>query len=116
VCTVLALVLIAEGKMSAAERCCTETLARRREAGDLQAEAALLTLLADLALDAGRVPPRRVTGLVDPPGRHSRPRKDRRPRGKVEAEIERITHDAWVRRATTWQLAGMPRRVGAKPR
>jgi transposase len=32
--------------------------------------------------------------------------KTRRPRGKVEAEIERITHDAWVRRVIAWQLAG----------
>ena len=32
--------------------------------------------------------------------------KTRRPRDKVEAEIERITHDAWVRRVITWRLAG----------
>jgi transposase len=32
--------------------------------------------------------------------------KTRRPRDKVEAEIERITHDPWVRRVITWQLAG----------
>jgi hypothetical protein len=42
--------------------------------------------------------------------------KTRHPRGKAETEIERITHDGWVRRVTTWQLAGMPRRAGAKPR
>ena len=32
--------------------------------------------------------------------------KTRRPRAKVEAEIGKITHDAWVRRVVTWQLAG----------
>jgi transposase len=32
--------------------------------------------------------------------------KTRRPRDKAEAEIERITHDAWVRRIITWRLAG----------
>jgi transposase len=32
--------------------------------------------------------------------------KTRRPPDKVEAEIERITHDAWVRRVITWHLAG----------
>jgi transposase len=32
--------------------------------------------------------------------------RTRRARGKVEAEIEQITHDAWVRRVVTWQLAG----------
>ena len=30
----------------------------------------------------------------------------RRPRPKVEAEITKITHDAWVRRVITWQLTG----------
>ena len=30
----------------------------------------------------------------------------RRPRAKVEAEIERILHDTWVRRVVTWQLTG----------
>ena len=32
--------------------------------------------------------------------------KTRRPRTKVEAEIGKITHDPWVRRVITWQLAG----------
>ena len=32
--------------------------------------------------------------------------KTRRARAKVEAEIGKITHDAWVRRVVTWQLAG----------
>jgi transposase len=32
--------------------------------------------------------------------------KTRRARGKVEAEIEKITHDAWVRRVVAWQLSG----------
>ncbi len=32
--------------------------------------------------------------------------KTRRARGRVEAEIGKITHDAWVRRVVTWQLAG----------
>ena len=32
--------------------------------------------------------------------------KTRRPRGKVEAEIETITRKPWVRRVVTWQLAG----------
>ena len=32
--------------------------------------------------------------------------KTRRARDKVEAEIGKITHDAWVRRVITWQLTG----------
>jgi len=32
--------------------------------------------------------------------------KTRRPRAKVEAEITKITRDAWVRRVITWRLAG----------
>ena len=32
--------------------------------------------------------------------------KTRRVRAKVEAEIGKITHDPWVRRVVTWQLAG----------
>ena len=32
--------------------------------------------------------------------------KTRRARAKVEAEIGKITHDPWVRRVVTWQLAG----------
>jgi len=32
--------------------------------------------------------------------------KTRRPRGKVEAEIEKITRKPWVRRVLTWQLTG----------
>lgn len=32
--------------------------------------------------------------------------KTRRARDKVEAEIAKITHDAWVRRVITWQLTG----------
>jgi transposase len=32
--------------------------------------------------------------------------KTRRAKDKVEAEITKITHDAWVRRVITWQLTG----------
>ena len=32
--------------------------------------------------------------------------KTRRARAKVEAEIGKITHDAWARRVITWQLSG----------
>ena len=32
--------------------------------------------------------------------------KTRRPRPTVEAEITKITHDAWVRRVITWELTG----------
>jgi transposase len=32
--------------------------------------------------------------------------KTRRARAKVEAEIGKITHDAWVRRVITWELTG----------
>ncbi len=32
--------------------------------------------------------------------------KTRRARDKVEAEITKITHDAWVRRVITWELTG----------
>src|ERR1017187_1677213 len=32
--------------------------------------------------------------------------KTRRARDKVEAEIAKITHDAWVRRVVTWELTG----------
>jgi transposase len=32
--------------------------------------------------------------------------RTRRPRARVEAEIGKITHDPWVRRVITWQLAG----------
>ena len=32
--------------------------------------------------------------------------KTRRPRPKVESEITKITHDAWVRRVITWELTG----------
>jgi predicted ATPase/DNA-binding CsgD family transcriptional regulator len=52
---VLVLVLIAAGEISAAERCGFEALDHCREAGDLQTEAALLTLLGHLDLDAGRL-------------------------------------------------------------
>src|SRR6266516_4341821 len=34
--------------------------------------------------------------------------KTRRARATVEAEIGKITHDAWVRRVITWQLSGAP--------
>ncbi len=54
--TVLAIVLVAAGDLAAAESCCEDGLARCREAGDLQSEAALLTLLAHLDLDTGRLP------------------------------------------------------------
>ena len=52
---ILVLVLIAAGEVSAAERSCIEALDGSREAGDLQTQAALLTLLAHLDLDAGRL-------------------------------------------------------------
>jgi predicted ATPase/DNA-binding CsgD family transcriptional regulator len=52
---ILALVLIAAGEAAAAERCCADALDGCREAGDLQTQAALLTLLAHLDLDAGRL-------------------------------------------------------------
>ena len=32
--------------------------------------------------------------------------KTRRPRAKVEAEIEAITRKPWIRRVITWELAG----------
>jgi DNA-binding CsgD family transcriptional regulator len=54
--SIMAMVLVAAGDLRAAERCCADTLARCRAAGDLQVEAALLTLLAHLDLDAGNVP------------------------------------------------------------
>jgi predicted ATPase/DNA-binding CsgD family transcriptional regulator len=52
---ILVLVLIAAGEFSAAERSCSEALDGCREAGDLQTQAALLTLLGHLDLDAGRL-------------------------------------------------------------
>jgi predicted ATPase/DNA-binding CsgD family transcriptional regulator len=52
---ILVLVLIAAGEFSAAERSCFEALDHCREAGDLQTQAALLTLLGHLDLDAGRL-------------------------------------------------------------
>jgi DNA-binding CsgD family transcriptional regulator len=52
---ILVLVLIAAGEFSAAERSCFEALDGCREAGDLQTQAALLTLLGHLDLDAGRL-------------------------------------------------------------
>jgi predicted ATPase/DNA-binding CsgD family transcriptional regulator len=52
---ILVLVLIAAGEISAAERCGFEALDHCREAGDLQTQAALLTLLGHLDLDAGRL-------------------------------------------------------------
>jgi predicted ATPase/DNA-binding CsgD family transcriptional regulator len=52
---ILVLVLIAAGEVSAAERSCFEALEGCREAGDLQTQAALLTLLAHLDLDASRL-------------------------------------------------------------
>jgi predicted ATPase len=54
--SVLAIVLSAAGEHAAAERCCEDGLARCRVAGDLQSQAALLTLLAHLDMDAGRLP------------------------------------------------------------
>jgi predicted ATPase/DNA-binding CsgD family transcriptional regulator len=53
--SILAIVLIAAGEFGAAERCCAEALDGCREAGDLQTQAALLTLLGHLDLDAGRL-------------------------------------------------------------
>jgi predicted ATPase/DNA-binding CsgD family transcriptional regulator len=52
---IMGLVLIAAGEFGAAERCCSEALDDCREAGDLQTQAALLTLLGHLDLDAGRL-------------------------------------------------------------
>ena len=52
---ILVLVLIAAGEIGAAERCGSEALAHSREVGDLQTQAALLTLLGHLDLDAGRL-------------------------------------------------------------
>jgi predicted ATPase/DNA-binding CsgD family transcriptional regulator len=52
---ILVLVLIAAGELDAAERSCAEALDRGREAGDLQTQATLLTLLGHLDLDAGRL-------------------------------------------------------------
>jgi predicted ATPase/DNA-binding CsgD family transcriptional regulator len=52
---ILVLVLIAAGEFSEAQICCSEALDRSREAGDLQTQAALLTLLGHLDLDAGRL-------------------------------------------------------------
>jgi predicted ATPase/DNA-binding CsgD family transcriptional regulator len=52
---IMGLVLIAAGEVDAAERCCAEALAGCREVGDLQTQAALLTLLGHLDLDAGRL-------------------------------------------------------------
>jgi predicted ATPase/DNA-binding CsgD family transcriptional regulator len=52
---ILVLVLIAAGEIGAAERSCSIALDGCREAGDLQTQAALLTLLGHLDLDAGRL-------------------------------------------------------------
>ena len=52
---IMGLVLIAAGELDAAERCCAQALDGCREAGDLQTQAALLTLLGHLDLDAGRL-------------------------------------------------------------
>jgi len=52
---ILALVLIAAGEFAAAGRCCATALDSCREVGDLQTQAALLTLLGHLDLDAGRL-------------------------------------------------------------
>jgi tetratricopeptide (TPR) repeat protein len=47
--------LLAAGDLAAAEDVCAAGLARSRQAGDLQSQAALLTQTADLDLQAGRV-------------------------------------------------------------
>ena len=47
--------LLAAGDLAAAEDVCAAGLARSRQAGDLQSQAALLTQTADLDLHAGRV-------------------------------------------------------------
>jgi len=52
---ILALVLIAAGEFAAAGRCCAAALDSCRQVGDLQVQAALLTLLGHLDLDAGRL-------------------------------------------------------------
>jgi DNA-binding CsgD family transcriptional regulator len=52
---ILALVLIAAGELAAAGRCCATALDSCRKVGDLQTQAALLTLLGHLDLDAGRL-------------------------------------------------------------
>ena len=51
---ILTFVLTAAGDLAAAERSCAAGLARSRDAGDLQNEAALLTRMAFLDLQAGR--------------------------------------------------------------
>jgi predicted ATPase/DNA-binding CsgD family transcriptional regulator len=53
---ILALVLIAVGEFAAAGRCCAAALDSGRQVGDLQTQAALLTLLGHLDLDADRLP------------------------------------------------------------
>ncbi|MGH3286018.1 MAG: hypothetical protein ACRDPD_15240 [Streptosporangiaceae bacterium] len=52
---ILALVLIAVGEFAAAGRCCATALDSCRQVGDPQTQAALLTLLGHLDLDAGRL-------------------------------------------------------------
>jgi serine/threonine-protein kinase PknK len=52
---ILVLVLIAAGEFAAAQRCCSEALDGCEHVGDLQTQAALLTLLGHLDLDAGRL-------------------------------------------------------------
>jgi len=52
---IMVLVLIAAGELGAAERFCSAALDSCREAGDLQTQAALLTLLGHLDLDVGRL-------------------------------------------------------------
>jgi non-specific serine/threonine protein kinase len=52
---ILALVLIAVGEFAAAGRCCATALDGCRQVGDLQTQAALLTLLGHLDLDAGHL-------------------------------------------------------------
>jgi predicted ATPase/DNA-binding CsgD family transcriptional regulator len=51
----LPLVLIETGDMAAADRVCTETLARSRDAGDLWHQVGLLPVMVILDLEAGRI-------------------------------------------------------------
>jgi len=53
--SITAIILVAAGEFGEARRCCSEALDGSREAGDLQIQASLLTLLGHLDLDAGRL-------------------------------------------------------------
>jgi predicted ATPase/DNA-binding CsgD family transcriptional regulator len=53
--SITAIILIAAGEFGEARHCCSAALDGSREAGDLQTQASLLTLLGHLDLDAGRL-------------------------------------------------------------